>query len=136
MKIKALTLYQPYATLIAIGAKRFETRSWADPYRGPLAIHAGKTLDVNWGDRAFMHWLSVVDIDDPRKLPMGAVICICELTNIWHTEQVVGHISEQEMAFGNFLPKRAAWELKVTEVFEKPIPARGSQKLWDWERPA
>lgn len=41
-KIKALTLYQPWATLIAIGAKKIETRSWDTKYRGPLAIHASK----------------------------------------------------------------------------------------------
>jgi hypothetical protein len=38
--MKALTLTQPWATLVAIGAKTIETRSWATSYRGPLAIHA------------------------------------------------------------------------------------------------
>ncbi len=41
--MRALTLYQPWATLVAIEAKWIETRSWATSYRGPLAIHAGKT---------------------------------------------------------------------------------------------
>lgn len=40
--MKALTLTEPFATLVAIGAKTIETRTWATPYRGPLAIHAGK----------------------------------------------------------------------------------------------
>ena len=40
--MKALTLTQPWATLVAIGAKRIETRSWRTSYRGPLAIHAAK----------------------------------------------------------------------------------------------
>jgi activating signal cointegrator 1 len=40
--LKALTLTQPWATLVAIGAKRIETRSWRTSYRGPLAIHAAK----------------------------------------------------------------------------------------------
>ena len=40
--MKALTVLQPWASLIAIGAKRFETRSWETWYRGPLAIHASK----------------------------------------------------------------------------------------------
>ncbi len=39
--MKRLSLIQPWATLILSGAKRFETRSWRTPYRGPLAIHAG-----------------------------------------------------------------------------------------------
>lgn len=40
--MRALTLHQPWATLVAIGAKRVETRSWATTYRGPVAIHAGR----------------------------------------------------------------------------------------------
>jgi hypothetical protein len=42
--MKAITLHQPWASLMAIGAKRIETRSWATSYRGPLAIHAAKTM--------------------------------------------------------------------------------------------
>lgn len=40
--MKGLTLTQPWATLVAIGAKRVETRSWSTNYRGPIAIHAAK----------------------------------------------------------------------------------------------
>ena len=40
--MKALTLWEPWATLIALGVKRYETRSWGTKYRGPLAIHAAK----------------------------------------------------------------------------------------------
>src|SRR6266567_3747703 len=40
--IPALTLTQPFATLVAGGAKHLETRSWSTSYRGPLAIHAAK----------------------------------------------------------------------------------------------
>jgi hypothetical protein len=40
--MKALTISQPYATLIAIGEKWVENRAWGTDYRGPLAIHAGK----------------------------------------------------------------------------------------------
>lgn len=38
--MKALTVTEPWATLIAIGAKRIETRSWPTEYRGPVAIHS------------------------------------------------------------------------------------------------
>lgn len=40
--MKAITLWQPWASLIACGAKKYETRSWATNYRGPIAIHAAK----------------------------------------------------------------------------------------------
>jgi len=40
--MKAITLYQPWATLVALGKKKIETRSWKTDYRGPLAIHVAK----------------------------------------------------------------------------------------------
>lgn len=40
----ALTLRQPWASLVAIGVKQVETRSWTTAYRGPLAIHSSKRL--------------------------------------------------------------------------------------------
>ncbi len=40
--MKAITIHQPWASLIVVGAKRFETRSWETKYRGPIAIHASK----------------------------------------------------------------------------------------------
>lgn len=40
--MKALSLTQPWASLVAIGAKRIETRSWSTSYRGLVAIHASK----------------------------------------------------------------------------------------------
>lgn len=49
--MKAITLTQPWASLVAIGAKRIETRSWATKYRGPLAIHAGVGLGPVGGRR-------------------------------------------------------------------------------------
>ena len=40
--MRALTLHQPWATLVAVGAKTIETRGWSSAYRGPLVIHAAK----------------------------------------------------------------------------------------------
>ena len=52
--MKALTLYQPWASLVALGVKTIETRSWSTPYRGPLAIHAGAKrppgIWTRWGE--------------------------------------------------------------------------------------
>lgn len=53
--MKALSLTQPWASLIAIGAKRVETRSWSTNHRGPVAIHAAKGFpkfarDLVWAE--------------------------------------------------------------------------------------
>jgi hypothetical protein len=46
--MKAISLWQPYASLIACGAKPFETRDWAPPREligQTIAIHAAKKID-------------------------------------------------------------------------------------------
>ncbi|MDE2685986.1 MAG: ASCH domain-containing protein [Chloroflexota bacterium] len=40
--IRALSLRQPWASMVADGRKTIETRTWRTNYRGPLAIHASK----------------------------------------------------------------------------------------------
>ncbi len=42
IRMKLITLHQPYASLCALGLKRNETRHWATDYRGSLLIHAAK----------------------------------------------------------------------------------------------
>lgn len=54
--MKAITIWQPWASLLAHGMKQYETRSWATKYRGPIAIHAAKrpvrqTIDALVADR-------------------------------------------------------------------------------------
>ncbi len=40
--MKALSLLQPWVTLVILGVKQIETRSWSTAYRGPLLIHASR----------------------------------------------------------------------------------------------
>ena len=52
--MKAISLWQPWASLIACGAKPFETRHWAPPREligQRIAIHAAKKIDK--GAKAF-----------------------------------------------------------------------------------
>jgi activating signal cointegrator 1 len=133
--IKAITLHQPWATLIALGAKQYETRSWPTRYRGLLVIHAGKTLMIDPKDRIMLSLLADVGIRDPRKLPLGAAVCVCELTAVYRSQDVAPHLNDRERAFGDFSPGRAAWELKNVQRFIQPIPCKGAQKLWDWTLP-
>lgn len=84
--MKALSMTQPWATLVAIGAKRIETRSWGTRYRGPLAIHAAKdfpaaAFDVCFGE-PFGTALAAGGIADPTDLPRGVVIATCRLVDV------------------------------------------------------
>lgn len=136
MKVKAITLYQPWASLIILGAKRFETRSWGSEYSGLLVIHAGKTLEVNTGDPRFMSHLYASGITDYRKLPLSAAVGVVWKGKCYRGRSVLPHIDEREKTFGNFDgDDRVAWELENPVAFEPPVPMRGRQGLWDWPLP-
>lgn len=70
MPMRALTICQPYAHLIVVaGQKLVENREWSTPYRGPLVIHAGKSLSSMRGekptpDMAFGAAIGMVDMVD------------------------------------------------------------------------
>lgn len=89
--MRALTIYQPWATLIAAGIKRYETRSWAPPAEaigGELAIHAGQA-EVPFDDlpAALRRELDRLFGTNPSRwfgtFPHGAVVCTCRLTGAY-----------------------------------------------------
>lgn len=154
--MKALTLTQPWATLVALGAKTIETRDWVAPdymAGARLAIHAGKNLKPVDGE-AGLSKLCVqppfkealfgegTPYRDSRDLPRGAVLCIVTVAACVRTEDIDfekrlptwAEPAPDEHAFGNYGPGRWAWKLTEVEVLAEPIPARGMQKLWEWHR--
>jgi len=74
-----------------IGAKRLETRSWPTNYRGPLAIHATKTLPVIaktlCRDDPFHEVLIDAGYPAVEDLPLGAVLCTVDLTDCTSTNK-------------------------------------------------
>ncbi len=135
-KVKAITLHQPWATLIMLGAKRFETRSWGTDYTGLLVIHAGKTLAVDTYDRVFMHHLYASGVTDYNKLPLGAALGVVWKGQCFRGRSVIPHIDERERAFGGFDgDDRVAWALSNPVAFPAPIPMKGAQGLWDYPLP-
>ena len=128
--MKCLSLHQPWATLVAIGAKRIETRPWWTSHRGRLAIHATKTTTHLY--LAELELFAGVLGDEP--LPLGAVVAICDLKDVVKTEDVVASgYHPQELPFGDFSFGRFAWLLDLVEKLDPPVPARGYQRLWEVE---
>lgn len=127
--MKALSLTQPYATLVALGAKKIETRSWKTPYRGPLAIHAAKGFPL-WAKMAcqepyFMRFL------EGHSLPLGWVIATCELVDCVRIT-ADNAPPEPEFSFGDYTPGRWMWHLANVKQI-KPVPVKGALGLWEWE---
>lgn len=134
--MKALTLTQPWATLVALGAKTIETRSWHTCYRGPLAIHAAKGFP-GWAKRqCFLPPFSYVLASNglsPDTLPRCEVLCLTELLDCRQGYAVdFSKYPPHEEAFGNYGPDRFCWFLGAVTPLPKPVAARGSLGLWNF----
>jgi hypothetical protein len=136
--IRSITLTQPWASLMEVGAKRNETRSWKTDYRGPLAIHAAKGL-AGMSERGlwelcrqepFRTALARGGYTAVSLLPRGAFVATCELVDCVRTEDIVDSLSEEELAFGDYSPGRWTWITTKTKKLWTPIPARGALGLW------
>ncbi len=145
--MKAITIKQPWATLIPRGLKEFETRSWATKHRGAIAIHAGKTIDKEaFNEPVIYSTLMKIGIRSPIDLPTGVVIATANLmechkiTSDYYSmyEQKnagtdKGHLIEgDEWWFGNYEEGRYAWQLSDVQAIE-PVPAKGQLSLWNWD---
>ena len=111
--MKAITLTQPWATLVASGEKQVETRSWKTSYRGPLAIHAAKGFpewarelcetdsfeQSLWSDPCNLVNLRDETAEDEmfpppvwQFLPTGCVVAVCSLVDVYPTEEVLPQV--------------------------------------------
>jgi hypothetical protein len=133
--MKALTLWQPWASLIAWGEKQYETRGYGIAHRGTLAIHAGLMSDsvelvkLNSVYREAFERAGI-KVDLGLDIPRGCVLCVVDLTAVEFTDGL--EISQEEEAFGDYSHGRYAWKLENLRVLINPIPARGYQGLWEW----
>lgn len=128
--MKAFSLWEPWATLTAIEAKEWETRHWFMQHRGPIAIHAAKKKFIPGNySKVFLRWLDRVGVD-VENLNYGCIVCTAIATECLPTRILV--LEEQERVFGDFTPGRYALHLEKVLRLEKPIPAVGQQRFWDW----
>lgn len=111
--MKAITVRQPYASLIAAGVKTIETRPRSTSYRGRIAIHAAASVpaavrrSLRTGRREasgrpineFEDVLGRYRLDGEsrgvsRALPLGAVVASAVLTDCVPIEDLDGDIFE------------------------------------------
>lgn len=146
--MKTITLYQPWATLVAIGEKRIETRSWNTKYRGKLAIHAGKNTKFVNGKSSLLQTEPFHDVLMNNHLawdglPMGCIIATCNLVHVEKIEtqgvnksylrdEVEWMLTEQETSFGDYTVGRYMWFLKDIDMLSRPFPINGNMGFWEW----
>lgn len=127
--LRCISLWQPWASAIALGLKQYETRSWQTPYRGWVAIHAAK----RWGLDERAAWRMLGD-KAPVPVPLGVVVALACLKHCWRTEDVLPQISIAEYQWGDYGPGRYAWQLEDIHPLATPLPLKGRQGMW-WLTP-
>ena len=152
--VYAITLHQPWASLIALGIKTVETRSWPAPARlvgQRIAVHAGKRLvrqpggaierelRARWGE----NWRVIT--------PTGAVVAtavLAGMARVAHIDPSSGHAVHDDSAevgcamgtgrtpidpWGDFSCGRWLWFLDDVAALPEPAPAVGHQRFWHWD---
>lgn len=121
LPLKVLSLRQPWAQLVVLGLKRWETRAWSTNYRGQLAIHAAtrrpfgaQDLEFDDGGNLARLYGRLRDAGyTPATLPRGAVVGAVMLDQVLRIEDLCGQeaISTEEAEAGNYTSGRFAWRL-------------------------
>lgn len=138
--LKALSLWQPWATLVVHGIKRWETRPWRVGGTLPLrlAIHASAATPRDAAQMAlqepFQRALARLGLD-PGDLPAGAIVGVVSVMECLPTSEVRDLLTGDERALGDFGPGRWAWRLDEAFALPNPVRCKGALGLWDlgWE---
>jgi activating signal cointegrator 1 len=133
--LKALSLWQPWASLWCSKRKVHETRHWRCSHRGWLLVHAAKRFETGF------------DLDDPlrlilddefgerwtKELPTGALIGLVRVIDCLPTQTLSGDTAanDDDRECGDFAPGRFAWKRDEFRVFDQPIPYRGRQGIFN-----
>jgi activating signal cointegrator 1 len=133
--MKCLALWQPWATLIALGFKEYETRSWGTNYRGQIAIHAAKRKMTVDDLKVILRVESTIGHQlDPSLFEIyGAIVCAGNLVECDKMHDLIcsDSISTLESIVGLWEPDRYAWKLSDIKRLTYPVPVKGSQGLWN-----
>ena len=121
--MKAVTLIQPVATLVVLGACRLEVRAWRTTHRGRVAVYASRAFpqearEVCTREPVRSALRAALGHDDWRRLPLGALLGTVELIDCTPTEE-------------DSRPGGWAWVLDNPEPLPQPIPYRGCLGIFE-----
>ena len=159
--MKIISLWPPWAQLVSLNLKRIETRSWKAPevlIGQRIGIHVTKKMPAM--ARRFCRkfalllgytvenyngsWLYYLEqgIGNFGKIIATAKLCGCyKIIN----NDVIGKVAYidvnglefavtgNEYEFGDYRTGRYVWMLEDIQQLPNPIPAKGMQRLWNWD---
>ena len=125
--LRAVSLWQPWASGVALGIKGVETRGRRTSHRGELAIQAAKRWEPE--QRAFAEAERAAGTID-FGLPFGAIIAVVDVFDIAEAEKLAHFLTPLELRWGDYRPGRWGWKLCNIRRLREPVPCAGQQGMW------
>ncbi len=122
----ALSVKQPWASMIASGKKTIETRTWTTAYRGPILICAGQSPDV-----AAMRRFGVVPDGWEDRYPPGVALCVVQLLDVTPMTQ-----ADEVAACCARYPGAFAWRFSPIVAPVARVAVRGQLGLFKVDLPS
>lgn len=140
--MKAISLWQPYASFMAMHLKWNETRGWATKFRGELAICSAKRgwlpgefgSEVDWlVHRSGELWLAENKLKPEAEkelfFPNGFVVCVVEVVDCQPSAEM--DVTDFEKCLGDYSPGRFAWITRNCRPLKQPVPVVGRQGFFN-----
>jgi hypothetical protein len=138
--MRAISLWQPWASLWLTQSKIHETRHWSTPYRGSLAVHAAKRPVSDPGEQVAAICVREFGTDWRKALPRGAIIGFLELIDCVSTEAMCAHWQvgsvptaslPRDYWCGDFSEGRFAWRGAFRNSLQSHVPFVGRQGFFN-----
>jgi hypothetical protein len=128
---KAISLWLPWASLIPLGLKHYETRSWKTNYRGKLLIcSAVKSTKDQY--QQYLKICNEVELPPWSDFLRGCAIAVCDLVDcVEMTAEFIGQQSQTEILCGDWQIGRYAWKLENIQPITEPFAVKGKQGLFN-----
>ena len=124
--MKALTLKNPWASLVINGYKEYEFRTWKTNYRGKILIHAGLSLENDQVNKFKNYNLSYI-----KGAIIGeAILKDCILVDEKFNKELY---FKNPLVYGNNHIGNYAWKLIKIKKYPEPIYIKGKLGLWNYE---
>lgn len=128
----ALTIRQPYASLIIKGVKKLETRSWKPDFYGPIIIHAANAIP----EQHLEDVLAEHNMRPSLELPRGRILGLAKINQVFKCKDfeedgdLARMVTPTERRMGNFAPNNYAWWILKTKEFHQLLKCPGQPGLW------
>ena len=123
--MQALTIKQPWASLIINGYKKYEFRSWKTNYRGKILIHAGLSTE-----KKEQQYFSDYNLNYINGAIIGeAYITDCILVDESFDKKL--RTIDKNVYKNNHIDNYA-WKLENIKIYDNPIYIKGKLGLWNY----